>query len=93
MVQKSLGEADIDLPSGDSLEELFSRDPRELSDADIDQIVAKLQEQRRVWAAEEKSGARRKKASTTPSSTTTTKKKKDPPTKISLSDLGLGEKP
>ncbi len=37
----------------DSLNELFSRDPLELSDADIDRIVAKEREVSAIWAAEE----------------------------------------
>lgn len=39
-----------------SLDELFSRDPLQLSDQDIDTIVGKLREQRLDWAAKEAQG-------------------------------------
>ncbi len=39
-----------------SLDELFSRDPLQLSDQDIDTIVGKLREQRLDWVAKEAQG-------------------------------------
>lgn len=39
-----------------SLDELFSRDPLQLSDQDIDTIVGKLREQRMDWVANEAQG-------------------------------------
>lgn len=43
--------------SPESLDELFSRDPLELSNQDLDKIVAHLRAQRNQWAADEAAGA------------------------------------
>lgn len=65
----------------DSLDELFSRDPLELSDQDLDSIVAHLRAQRNQWHAEEAAGAKKasKKGKAAPG----------PKEKISLENLEL----
>ncbi len=68
-------------PNPRSLDELFSRDPLELSSRDLDDIIATLREARKNWLIEEASGAKRAKAP---------KVVKAPaPPGLSLSDLGL----
>ena len=46
----------------ESLDELFSRDPLELSSKDLDNIISVLLEQRKNWLVQEAQGARRAKA-------------------------------
>lgn len=47
----------LTIPDPASLDELFSRDPLELTDSDVDCIVTKLREDRKRWAAEERESA------------------------------------
>lgn len=64
-----------------TLEELWRRHPSEISDAQLDQLIAKLRENRRLWAA----GAK-------PIKEPKEKKTKEPKVKgpvPSLGDLGL----
>lgn len=63
--------------SAGSLEEFFSRNPWELSDADFLRMIGIYREQRKQWAADEAAGA--------------TRAKKTPKAKVavSLADLGL----
>jgi len=65
----------------ESLDELFSRDPRQLGEADITKIVEALRKQRKAWKVAEAQGAR------------VTRKAKAPagpkPEVKSLKDLGL----
>lgn len=57
-----------------SLDELFSRDPLSLSDADLDKMIAIYREKREVWARSE--------AAKAPS-------KREAPKDLSLDDLGV----
>lgn len=52
MSDNPLAEASLD-----SLSELFSRDPLQLSDADIDRITLTLREKRKLWREAEAAGA------------------------------------
>jgi hypothetical protein len=45
----------LDEASPESIDELFDRDPLELSDQDVDKIVARLRQDREAWAADEAS--------------------------------------
>lgn len=54
----------LDGPTISSLDELFSRDPLELSDQDIDTIVARLRAQRAQFALSEKDPKAHKKPKT-----------------------------
>lgn len=66
-----------------SLDELFSRDPLDLADQDIDVIVAEYRRQREVWAKAEAAGAKR--APAPPKAKAIPGPKKS----VSLGDLGL----
>lgn len=63
-----------------SLDELFSRDPLSLSDADLDKMIALYREKRAVWAKGEAAKLAAKGAKKTPTAA---------PEKLSLEDLGL----
>jgi len=71
----------LDQASPESLDELFSRDPLQLSDQDLDRIVAHLRAQRNQWKQEEASGAKQSKAKGVTSS--------GPKEKVSLDMLDL----
>ena len=45
--------------ASDSLQELFDRDPLQLTDHDIERIVTELRAQRERWQVAEKKGAKR----------------------------------
>lgn len=57
-----------------SLDELFSRDPLSLSDADLDKMIALYREKRAVWSQKEQTKA---------------PAKREAPAKLDLTDLGL----
>lgn len=63
-----------------AIDELFSRDPLQMKDADIDEIIAHLRRERSKWETAEARAAAKKEAKLNPSS---------PVAKISLDDLGL----
>jgi len=67
--------------SPESLDELFSRDPLELSSQDIDKIVAHLRAQRHQWSADEAAGATKARSKG--------KKPPAPKEKIALDQLDL----
>lgn len=62
----------------ESLDELFSRDPLELTDQNLDQIVSHLRAQRHQWAQEEATGAKKSKA-----------KQIKPKERVKIEDLNL----
>lgn len=65
-----------------SLDELFSRDPFDLAEADIERIVMEFRRARENWATAEASGAKKApKAVKAP--------KAEAPKDLSLDDLGL----
>lgn len=68
--------------SPDSLQDIFNRDPRDLSEADQDRILVELRRQALQWAQDEQSGKTR--ASTKPRAA---KSPATPPTPLSLDDF------
>ena len=55
-----MAESPLSEASPDSLEELFSRDPLDLTDRDLDRIVAELRAKRHLWTQEQATKPERK---------------------------------
>lgn len=70
------GPSPLEEASPDSLQELFSRDPLQLTDPDVEKIVQILRDRRALWNVEE-------------TRTQSGKKKVEAQPGLSLEDLGL----
>jgi len=77
----SQGEALLTQVNPQSLDELFSRDPLDLADAEVDQVVGVLREARKTWVTAEASGTTRSASAKAP--------KLAAPKTLALEDLGL----
>lgn len=69
------------LENEESLNDLFSRDPANLSDGDIDKMVDTLRKTRRVWAREQE--AKKKQSRKSP------EQQKEEANNLSLNDIDL----